>query len=79
MCSKVQGLHSSCMYVHVLACEVKHVVTRQVSSVSVGAVLIMAIPLYACLFCLAHLFLYVCAEYICVLFNNGTPECVHTI
>ena len=31
MCSKVQGLHASCMCVHVLACEVKHVVTRQVS------------------------------------------------
>ena len=31
MCSKVQCLHASCMCVHVLACEVKHVVTRQVS------------------------------------------------
>ena len=31
MCSKVQGLHASCMCVHVLAYEVKHVVTRQVS------------------------------------------------
>ena len=31
MCSKVQGLHASCMCVHVLVCEVKHVVTRQVS------------------------------------------------
>ena len=31
MCSKVQGLHATCMCVHVLVCEVKHVVTRQVS------------------------------------------------
>ena len=31
MCSKVEGLHASCMCVHVLVCEVKHVVTRQVS------------------------------------------------
>ena len=31
MSSKVQGLHASCMCVHVLVCEVKHVVTRQVS------------------------------------------------
>ena len=31
MRSKVQGLHASCMCAHVLACEVKHVVTRQVS------------------------------------------------
>ena len=31
MCSKVQGLHASCMCVHVLAFEVKQVVTRQVS------------------------------------------------
>ena len=31
MCSKVQGLHASCMCVQVLACEVKHAVTRQVS------------------------------------------------
>ena len=32
MCSKVQGLHESCMCVHVLACALKHVVTKQVSS-----------------------------------------------
>ena len=31
MCSKVQGLHASCMCVQVLVCEVKHVVTKQVS------------------------------------------------
>ena len=31
MCSKVQGLHASCICVHVLVCELKHVVTRQVS------------------------------------------------
>ena len=31
MCSKVQGLRASCMCVHVLVCEVKHVVTKQVS------------------------------------------------
>ena len=31
VCSKVQGLHASCMCVQVLAFEVKHVVTRQVS------------------------------------------------
>ena len=31
MCSKVQGLHASCMCVQELVCEVKHVVTKQVS------------------------------------------------
>ena len=31
MCSKVQGLYASCMCVHVLAFEVKHAVTIQVS------------------------------------------------
>ena len=31
MCSKVQGLHSSCMCVQVLVCEMMHVVTKQVS------------------------------------------------
>ena len=31
MYSKVQGLHASCMCVHVLVCEVKHVVAKQVS------------------------------------------------
>ena len=31
MCSKVQGLHASCMCVQELGCEVKHVVTKQVS------------------------------------------------
>ena len=31
MYSKVQGLHASCMCVRVLACEVKHFVTKQVS------------------------------------------------
>ena len=31
MCSKVQGLHASCMCVQVLVCEMKHVVTKQVS------------------------------------------------
>ena len=31
MCSKVQGLHASCMCVQVLGCEVNHVVTKQVS------------------------------------------------
>ena len=31
MCSKVQGLRASCMCVQVLVCEVKHVVTKQVS------------------------------------------------
>ena len=29
MCSKVQGLHASCMCVHVLMCEVKIVVAKQ--------------------------------------------------
>ena len=31
MCSKVQGLHASCMCVQVLVCAVKLVVTKQVS------------------------------------------------
>ena len=31
LCSKVQGLHASCMCVHVLVCAVKHVVTKAVS------------------------------------------------
>ena len=31
MCFKVQGLHASCMCVHVLVCAVKHVVIKQVS------------------------------------------------
>ena len=32
ICSKVQVLHASCMCVQVLGCEVKHVVTKQVSA-----------------------------------------------
>ena len=31
MCSKVEGLHASCICVQELVCEVKHVVTKQVS------------------------------------------------
>ena len=37
-----------------------------------GDVLIRAILLYACLFSLAHLLLYVCAEYICQSINQIT-------